>query len=348
MPYPVHDTSAYEGPVDPSATNNAHAYALAMVGHGKRVLELGCTGGHFTRALAAQGCRVVGVELDPEAARRARAVAEQVLEVDLDRPGALAALEPAQFDAVVAGDVLEHLRDPLATLRQCRRLLRPGGVLVASIPNVAHADVRLTLLEGSFPYRESGLLDVTHLRFFTRQTVTDLLRSAGLAPVEFKRVRVPVFGTELGVDPDRVPQSVLERVLEDPEAETYQFVVKAVVDDGGWEVANLSRRLEELDGELQGLAAQVRALERQLGAARAGEASARAELEAARADAEGLRTEAARAGQRAAEAEGQAREARQQLEALQRTRLFRYSSPLRRLYAQVRAMRPGSAQPGGR
>jgi chromosome segregation ATPase len=163
---------------------------------------------------------------------------------------------------------------------------------------------------------------------------------------------VPVFGTELGVDPDRVPQSVLERVLEDPEAETYQFVVKAVVDDGGWEVANLSRRLEELDGELQGLAAQVRALERQLEAARAGEASARAELEAeleaARADAEDLRTEAARAGQRAAEAERRASEARQQLEALQRTRLFRYASPLRRLYAQMRAMRPGSAQPEGR
>src|SRR5207248_2616993 len=86
-----------------------------------------------------------------------------------------------RFDAILFADVLEHLRDPAALLKRVRPLVAENGVVIASIPNVAHASVRLALLGGSFRYREWGLLDETHLRFFTRHGVEDLrpLRSLG-------------------------------------------------------------------------------------------------------------------------------------------------------------------------
>ncbi|MDQ1415928.1 MAG: hypothetical protein QOF81_1541 [Acidimicrobiaceae bacterium] len=325
MPYPVHDTTVYDVEVDPDAPNHSHAYALGMVGHNKRVLELGCAAGHFTRALVKRGCVVVGVEIDPAAAERARQVAERVLITDLDRPDALSELADGQFDVVVAGDTLEHLRDPLPVLRTCRRLLRVGGFIVVSVPNVAHADLRLTLLGGKFPYRESGLLDTTHLRFFTRQTVHDLLSAAGFVTVEIKRVIVPIFEAEFQVDRAAFPPAVIDRILEDPEAETYQFVVKAVLDDGDARVQSLSQEYESLEDRLNQKDRLIARLE--------GQVKDSEETIAAMADAIAQTTELER---RTAELEARAVEAEQALEAVLQTKTMRTVAPLRRVYGRLR------------
>ncbi|MDP9073234.1 MAG: class I SAM-dependent methyltransferase [Actinomycetota bacterium] len=329
MGYPLHDTTVYDAEVDPSLPNHSHSYSLAMVGFNKRVLELGCTAGHFTRALVKQGCAVVGVEIDPAAAEGARAVAEQVVVADLDHPEALSHLAESQFDVVMAGDTLEHLRDPLPVLRTCRRLLKPEGFVVVSVPNVAHADLRLTLLAGRFPYRESGLLDSTHLRFFTRQTLHDLLWAAGFVTVDIKRVVVPIFQAEFQVDPSQFPASVIERILEDPEAETYQFVVKAVLDDGHAASRELSGKYEAIEEQLYQRGRELARMADRLGAC---------ELEVAAAT-----NAAAAAGQRstdlerlAAEASDRAVEAERALAALLDTRTVRYLAPFRRGYGRVR------------
>jgi SAM-dependent methyltransferase len=86
----------------------------------------------------------------------------------------------APFDALVCGDVLEHLRDPWRTLHALVALLRPGGRAAISIPNIAHWTARRALLRGRFDYAAHGLFDRTHLRFFTRATAHDLATSAGL------------------------------------------------------------------------------------------------------------------------------------------------------------------------
>lgn len=321
MPYPLHDTSVYDAEVDPDVPNHSHSYALAMIGHNKRVLELGCTAGHFTRALVKQGCAVVGVEIDGVAAERATAVAEQVVVADLDDPDAMRDLAEGQFDVVIAGDTLEHLRDPLPVLCTCRRLLKPEGFVVVSVPNVAHADLRLTLLAGQFPYRASGLLDATHLRFFTRQTLHDLLWAAGFVTVDIKRVVVPIFQAEFAVDPAHFPPAVIERILEDPEAETYQFVVKAVIDDGKASTRRLSsayeamaEQLHQRDRENARLAACVRERD-----------------EAAAAMAASV--------QRVAELERRAEDAEEALATFLATRTVRYLAPLRQVYGRVRGTR---------
>lgn len=96
---------------------------------------------------------------------------------DLDRE--IPQLE-GRFDAIVYGDVLEHLADPLGALTVLNRRLEPGGMVVISIPNVAHLWIRLSLLLGRFEYADRGILDRTHLRFFTEKTLRRLLADAEL------------------------------------------------------------------------------------------------------------------------------------------------------------------------
>lgn len=262
--------SRYDKLIDPSAPNDAHALALGMVGWNQRVLELGASSGHVTRALAAQRCRVTAVEYDAQAATAIEGAAETLIVGDLNDAATLAAL-PGDFDVCLAGDVLEHLIDPLRVLSRMAQLLAPGGRVVVSLPHVAHADLRLALLQGRFDYHSWGLLDRTHLRFFTLKTLRQMVKQAGLMIVDMRRVRIPAFETELAIDRQSVATAVLDEIMSDPEAETYQFVFTAVRDDGDSLVSRLASVNEELRDENERLViataverSQARALTRQL------------------------------------------------------------------------------------
>jgi 2-polyprenyl-3-methyl-5-hydroxy-6-metoxy-1,4-benzoquinol methylase len=144
----------------------------------RRVLDVGCGAGRLGEAIRArQGASVVGIELDPVAAGMAEGRLDRVLVGDAERlePG----FEPGEFDCIVCGDVLEHLEDPGAFLRRARGWLGRGGVVAASVPNVRHHLVVASLLEGNWTYESAGLLDETHLGFFTRRDLFDLFERAG-------------------------------------------------------------------------------------------------------------------------------------------------------------------------
>lgn len=236
----------YEVPVDPDAENNSHAFALGMIGHNKSVLEVGCSTGFLTKVLVERGCNVVGMELDPDAAELAEAWAERVVVGDLDDDDLWNYVKDESFDVVLLGDVLEHLRDPLASLRQAARKLKPTGFVVTSLPNVAHGDVRIALMNGKFPYNDFGLLDRTHVTFFTLESIRELLREAGLVPVETRRVVMPLFMSEIGVTREDVSHKALDELHTDPEVESYQFVMKAVRDNGLEAVRQLAARVDQL------------------------------------------------------------------------------------------------------
>jgi 2-polyprenyl-3-methyl-5-hydroxy-6-metoxy-1,4-benzoquinol methylase len=296
--------SIYEVAVDPAAENDVHATTLDLVGHNKRVLEVGCSSGYFTKALTEQGCEVVGIELDPETAAVAEKWAERVVVGDLESPTFWQALEGERFDVVTFGDVLEHLRDPLATLRAAVTHLKPSGTAVISLPNIAHGDVRIALLQGKFPYRDTGITDRTHLRFFTRETLGELIRDAGLVLVDTRRIVWPLFETAINVTRESVDQATINLILEDPEAETYQFVVKAVVDDGTHDLATLADRVTQLSDQVHDEVVRTALIHREL---------------------EELRRQHDRA-------QSQADDYRQQLEAVLNTKTFRLLAPWRRLY----------------
>ena len=242
--------SHYHTTIDPDEQNDAHSCLLRMVGFNKRVLEAGCASGHVSEALKAQGCSVVGVEIDAEVVKPAEQWVERVIIGDFDDGQLWGELEGKFFDAVLFGDVLEHLKDPLATLLESIKHLNGTGDVVISVPNIAHADVKIALLKGAFPYSESGLLDRTHIRFFTKESLLELVKEAGLVVVEFRRVIVPAFGTEIAVERCDVDDQVLEAILADRESLTYQFVIKAIRDDGSKAIADLSREMISLSDKL--------------------------------------------------------------------------------------------------
>lgn len=221
----------YEAAIDLRNANTSHALLVELVGREQTVLDIGCASGDLGRVLKSRGCKVAGVELDPGAAELAERVLDEVLIGDVGELDLITHFGKESFDVVVFGDVLEHLADPVAVLRKVLPLLTNAGAVVASIPNVAHGSVRLSLLSGRFDYRPLGLLDSTHLRFFTRGSVHSVFREAGLAPVEMRRTTVGIFDTEIDVRREEFDEGIVNAVEGDPESTTYQFVVRAVPED---------------------------------------------------------------------------------------------------------------------
>lgn len=243
-------------------SGSVHADVVKLVGEGRRVLELGPATGYMSRAFTDRGCSVVGIEFDAEMARRAKDHCERVIVGDLDDLDLDADLGEERFDAIVAADVLEHLKDPLAALVRLRRFLQPDGYFVISVPNVAHGSVRLALLSGHFDYREAGLLDSTHLRFFTRESFEQLLDEAELGLAELHRHELNLDASEVSFDPEAVPPALREELERDPDARTYQFVVKAFsMEREG--LREIQARLREL-AELRVAAARTAELEQKM------------------------------------------------------------------------------------
>lgn len=159
-------------------------------GRGRRLLDVGAADGLLSRLLTERGWKVTGLEADPVAAAAAAVHCERIVVADLD--AGVPALE-GEFDAIVCADVLEHLRNPASTLLALRRTLAAGGEVLISVPNVAHLWMRVSLLAGRFEYAERGILDRTHLRFFTRRTLAALVRGAGLRIARMTATPVPLY-----------------------------------------------------------------------------------------------------------------------------------------------------------
>ncbi len=157
---------------------------------GMRVLDVGTSSGYLARRLSEKGHRVTGIEKDSTAASHARLhccelLAGDIEQMDLDD-------YTGQFDRVLLADVIEHLVDPAATLRKVAACLRPNGQVVLCVPNVANLVIRVGLLFGRFTYRDKGILDSTHLRFFTWQSVRELLQETGLHVAEVHTTPLPL------------------------------------------------------------------------------------------------------------------------------------------------------------
>jgi 2-polyprenyl-3-methyl-5-hydroxy-6-metoxy-1,4-benzoquinol methylase len=219
--------SRYDASVDLSNKNNSHTLIVELVGHGRRVLDVGASTGFLARVLTERGCVVTGIEIDPESARQAEPFCDRVIVGNVEELDLGAELGEDTFDVLVFGDVLEHLKDPRGALERFKPFLNPGGHVVASIPNIAHGSVRLALLQGEFRYRPLGLLDNTHLRFFTRESVEEMFEGAGLLITDLRRTTQGLFTTEIEVDGGTVPDEVVGLLQDDPEATTYQFVLAA-------------------------------------------------------------------------------------------------------------------------
>ena len=164
--------------------STAHALVLRLAGRDKAVLEIGPASGYLSRRLVEAGCRVTGIDADMDSVRCAEQPGVQLICGSVEDEGVLRQIQ-ATFDVIVLADVLEHLRHPEQTLIRMRDFLNPGGYAVVSLPNIANWKTRVGLLFGRFDYGDEGILDRTHLRFFTKRTAEAMIRQAGYEVLEF-------------------------------------------------------------------------------------------------------------------------------------------------------------------
>ncbi len=218
-------------PIDRYYANVNRSLLTLMPRQVRRVLEIGCGSGALAAAYREYNPGVfhAGVEVDPKAAAAARNVLDLVIEGDVESEETLGALPAEPFDAFVFGDVLEHLRDPWRLVKALRARAAPSAVALACIPNVQHWSVIKDLLAGQWRYTDMGLLDRTHLRFFTRESAVELFRGSGWHPFDVQgrtnsrqdgKAFIEAMGPtldDLGIDRQRYAAA----------AQVYQYFVRA-------------------------------------------------------------------------------------------------------------------------
>lgn len=245
--------SPYDYSFDPDGPSTA-ARIARLVGSGQRVLELGCGYGVISRQLSqVQQCTVTGVEIDPDSAEKARPYLHALHVGTLEGEDWLQAVQ-GTYDVIVCADVLEHLRDPAHTLAQLITLLSPRGRLVASVPNVGHAGIIAALLGGRFDYTPTGLLDETHLRFFTWDSLERMLNNAGLEVARRETVNAGGYHEQFLEYWQPLPDSIKHMLNAHPTANVFQYVLEARRSDApirNWldqDAAAMQRWVSEVNG----------------------------------------------------------------------------------------------------
>ncbi len=277
-------TSRYEYPFDPDAENNTAAtiFRLAREG-GVRVLDVGSGPGVVSGALvhlADKQVTCLDLESDHLEAAAERGV-QRTIVADLSDPGWADTVAGERFDVIIFADVLEHLVDPGSVLTTVRELdlLEDNGSLIVSIPNASHISIVSVLAAGDFPYRPTGLLDETHLRFFTLRSMRRLLEAHGLGIDEIHRTIRTIEQSELYEGTrDLDPELIRHLHRQHEETDTYQFILKvtplkqATTPVEQAELEELRRRLRQArnsrdraQGEAEELRARVEELERRIG-----------------------------------------------------------------------------------
>ena len=223
---------------------------------GGSVLELGPGPGAMTRVLLERGHRVTVVENDPEALEVLNALGVEVISGNLDGTDWLEAIAGRRFDAVLACDVLEHLRTPEEVLSRLSEFVAPMGQLVISVPNIAYAGVVAAMRNGIFDYSDKGQLDRTHVRFFTKRSIEKVLLDCGWSPRVWEANRVPVECSEFAWYWSALSGDQRQALLAGwQDFDVYQWMVVAAParDSRDWEAVRVRTEVSQLRAQLQAL-----------------------------------------------------------------------------------------------
>ncbi|MCG7932896.1 MAG: glycosyltransferase, partial [Candidatus Thiodiazotropha lotti] len=225
----------YDFKLDLNVENNSHTQLVKRIPKGSRVLELGCATGYMSEFLRRElGCYVVGVEYDRSMAQKAKQHCDQVIVGDVQKDNWLKSLGDEPFDIITCADILEHLRDPISLLKKLPKYLKESGRLLASLPNGAHAALRLELLEGRFSYEDTGLLDRTHLHLFNYHSLRELFVRSGFRVEELSYTFHDMADSEIERRLENLGLSASDKALamfHTPEASAFQFIVTAHPDE---------------------------------------------------------------------------------------------------------------------
>ncbi len=215
----------YDHELDMLSENSA-SLVLRQITAGSKVLELGPATGYMTRYMKEQlNCSVYCIEYDKDSAEQASVYSEKMIISDLEDVFTWnKELSGESFDYILCVDVLEHLKNPLEILKEVVKFLGPDGSVITSIPNVSHNVIVMGLLKGEFNYKPLGLLDNTHIRFFTKESIIEMLNDAGLEILEMKATKARPEDTEFHRSYEEFPEFVQQYLLSNPEGHAYQYI----------------------------------------------------------------------------------------------------------------------------
>lgn len=205
-------------------TNNSLSILIKYISPGSKVLEFGCANGRMTRYLKHElNCEMYIVERESDAYEEAKEYADDGICGDI--MDFLWADRWTDFDYIIFADVLEHLSDPSIVLKHCRNILKNTGRILISIPNIAHNDVVIRMIQDTFQYTDIGLLDDTHVHFFARESLLPMAHQAGFVMTGMNYVSLPTGGTEQFWNEDiPVCPELMNLLRERAFGEVYQFV----------------------------------------------------------------------------------------------------------------------------
>ena len=232
MPSVTSEPHVYTRRLDPDGQDSLAKIARLIAPHAL-ILDLGAGPGTLGQYLSAiKQCTVDGVEYDPAQAQIAASFYRDLQVADLEQADLTKIFAGQQYDYIVCADVLEHLRNPGHVADQLPDLLKPDGRILLSIPNVAHAGLIADLLAGEFRYGPEGLLDETHVRFFTRKSLLEFLQQHHLRALSIDTVNVDIRASEFRArHVDALPPKLYRYLRAQPDALTYQFIVEAAPAD---------------------------------------------------------------------------------------------------------------------
>lgn len=208
---------------------STNEWAFNSVQKNSTILELGASIGTLAKHLTQdKGCVVDIVEMDNEAGQKAQSFARISLIGDddgnLEKDTWYKAFQNESYDYIIMLDVLEHINNPLTVLTHVKELLKPDGFFLCSVPNIAHNSVLINLFNNKFRYTDVGLLDNTHIHFYTHENLQLLLQDAELVAVQKEAIQIPVTMTEIPNSYEDVPPEFEEAIRKRPEADVYQFL----------------------------------------------------------------------------------------------------------------------------
>lgn len=223
-------THTYEYDIDLNS-DTAPAQVISMIREKSTVLEIGAGPGSITkRLIETKGCKVVALEVETSALEKLKKICDSVYSLDLNVSGWNDKIlnDHGRFDYVIAADVLEHVYDPWRVLGEMKSLLNPSGSVVLSLPHAAHCAVLACMVDEDIEYRDWGLLDRTHIRFFGIKNIEDLYRNQGLAIEEVKFVVRTGEMTEFATRWKKLPTDIRSALTRNPFSTVYQVVSRAV------------------------------------------------------------------------------------------------------------------------
>lgn len=221
----INDNYKYNAKIKMRDDNSSFVKILKRIPLKSKVLEFGPAYGYMTKYMTEELlCKVTCVELDPQAAEQAKAYCKRMIIGDIEKLSFETTFNDEKFDVITFGDVLEHLYDPWRIIKNCQNILKEDGKILVSIPNISHLSVILNLIRGKFDYTNSGILDNTHIRFFTKESVLQMF----LENYYYATIVDRVKNSETSLNGIFSTKEIINLVNKyNSEYDTYQFIVEA-------------------------------------------------------------------------------------------------------------------------